>query len=124
MSLPVGFRVRVHDDVQSAAAGEVLVGGSPLRAVRLSARARSLIHDGEVLVADAATAALADRLLDANIALPVLDMANRAAAAELTVVIPVRDRPEQLDRALAGLRGLSVSWLMTPPDDPAASLRR
>ena len=38
---------------------------------------------------------------------------------DVTVVVPVRDRPEQLDRCLAALAPLAV----TVVDDASASLR-
>ena len=40
--LPAGFEVRLRDDLIRADGGRVLVGGSPARAVRLSARAQRL----------------------------------------------------------------------------------
>lgn len=103
--LPVGFRVRMRDDVESHDRGRVLVGGSPLRVLRLSAAARRLIRDRTVEVCSPASQALAVRLLDTNVADPVLD-AVRVNPAALTVVIPAHDRAEQLDRALAALAPL------------------
>ena len=108
MTLPAGFTVRVHGDVAAAGGGGVLVGGSPLRAIRLSPAARALVAGGEIRVNGDASAILADRLLDANIAVPVLCPGEVAAARDLTVVIPVRDRTGQLNRALSGLSPLSV----------------
>jgi mycofactocin system glycosyltransferase len=54
-------------------------------------------------VVDDATRVLADRLLDGNLASPVLRGAP-VGADQVTVVVPVRDRPDQLDRLLARLR--------------------
>lgn len=105
--LPVGFRVRLRDDVVHADGGRLLVGGSPVRAVRLGDRARSLLDGGDLAVADVATARLARRLLDGNLAGPVLDDIE-VPLTELTVVVPVRDRTEQLARCLAGLVPLPV----------------
>lgn len=105
--LPPGFTVRLVDDVRRLDGGRLLVGGSPLRAIRLSERARSMITvEGRaetVVVHDDASGLLAARLLDANIALPVLGAP--VPPGRLTVVIPVRDRCEQLDRALTALGG-------------------
>ncbi len=86
----------------------MLVGGSPLRAVRLSPRAEAMVGNREVRVTDAASAILADRLIDANIAVPVLRPGDRAEVTDLTVIVPVRDRIEQLNRTLAGLSNLKV----------------
>lgn len=104
MRFPIGFRARIRDDVRRID-GRLIVGGSPLRAVRLTRAARALLAEGEVVVVDAATDALAARLVDGNLADPVLEGPG-VDPAELTVVIPVRDRPEQLDRALEPLKGL------------------
>lgn len=101
--LPPGFEVRIRDDVRRLDDGRLLVGGSPLRAIRLSDRARALISDATVLVEDEISGRLATRLLAANVALPVLG--DPCPADRVTVVIPVRDRPDQLDRALAALGG-------------------
>ncbi len=119
--LPPGFTVRIRDEVRRLDGGRLLVGGSPLRAIRLSDRARSLLTTdgpGDLLVVDDdASALLAARLLDANVALPVLGAP--VPADRLTVVIPVRDRCPQLDRALAalgtGLRRLVVDDASADP---------
>lgn len=108
MKLPIGFTARMHDDVRTLDRGRVLVGGSPLRAVRLSPRAEAMVGNREVRVTDAASATLADRLIDANIAVPVLMPGDRAEVTDMTVIVPVRDRIEQLNRTLAGLSNLKV----------------
>lgn len=108
MSLPTGFRIRLADDVLSAGDGSVLVGGSPLTAMRLSRAARQRVVERALTVDDDVAAFVADRLLAANLAFPVLDPTEAASAADLTVVIPVRDRSEQLGRALACLAGVRV----------------
>ena len=102
---PLGFRVRLRDDVGVLDDGKVLIGGTPFRAMHLS---EALFGDTkrEMVVNDARTAELARRLLNANIAVPLVSGA--IDAGELTVVIPVRDRADQLERALASLTGLDV----------------
>jgi mycofactocin system glycosyltransferase len=79
----------------------VLLGGSPLRQLRLSARARPLLPGDRLVVQDVPTAALAARLLDAGVAHPDLP---DAAAPDVTVVVPVRDRPGELARLLTAVR--------------------
>jgi mycofactocin system glycosyltransferase len=106
MSLPTGFRLRLTDKVQRFGGGTVLFGGSPLTAMRLGPRARALLADDRMTVTDASSAHLADRLLATNLAAPELVDTDEASPDDLTVVIPVRDRPDQLDRALTALRGL------------------
>lgn len=105
--LPTGFRVRLREDLLRAGGGNLLVGGSPARVVRLSHRARALLTEQVMTVEDPATAGLARRLLDGNLAAPVLDDIE-VPLADITVVVPVRDRPEQLERCLAALVPLQV----------------
>lgn len=103
--LPDGYAARLRTDLIRADR-HLLVGGSPLRAVRLSDRARTCLVDGRVVVCDDASAEVAARLLDGNLADPEphgLDV----SPVQLTVVIPVRDRTEQLDRCLAALEPLA-----------------
>jgi mycofactocin system glycosyltransferase len=88
--------------------------------MRLTARAAPLAGRREIRVAGAASAILADRLLDANIAVPLLRPGDRAEAAELTVIIPVRDRIEQLNRALSALAHLNVIVVDDASEDTCA----
>lgn len=103
--LPHGYVARLRPDLIRNSNG-LLVGGSPLRAIKLSLRAQSYVEGGGVEVRDAASASLAARLVDGNLADPKLP-AFDTPSPHLTVVIPVRDRPEQLDRCLAALAPLS-----------------
>ncbi|MGY1601401.1 mycofactocin biosynthesis glycosyltransferase MftF [Geodermatophilus sp. SYSU D00815] len=99
--LPDGFAVRLDPAVRRRDGGAALLGGSPLRLVRLSPRARALLAGDRLVVRDGATAELAGRLLDGGLAHP--DLAPRRRD-DVTVVVPVRDRPEELARLLAALR--------------------
>lgn len=83
--------------------GATLLGGSPLRLLRLAPRARRLLSGDRLRVADDPTAALAARLLDAGLAHPDL-AADGPVRPDVTVVVPVRDRPAELARLLAALR--------------------
>lgn len=105
--LPDGFVVRLHDDVETndVEAGALLVAGP--RVVRLTAAARSLLVGREVLVDAAAQSVVAGRLLDLDLADPVLDDVDGPAITELTVVVPVRDDVGSLDRLLKGLDGVA-----------------
>jgi mycofactocin glycosyltransferase len=106
MSLPEGFRVRLAPGVRRADRGRLLVGGSPLTAMRLTDRAVALVGADGVTVGDSASRHLAERLVATNLGEPDVSQVACAAAYELTVVIPVRDRPTELDRALTALRPL------------------
>ena len=98
--LPDGFAVRLEPQVRRRPDG-ALLGGSPLRLMRLSSRARDLLVEGRLVVGDATTAELAGRLLDAGLAAP--DLPARRPE-DVTVVIPVRDRAAGLARLLTALR--------------------
>lgn len=103
--LPVGFAVRLNRHVRVRDGGRTLVGGAPTRVLYLTERARALIVDRTVRVSGRATAALADRLLDTGMADPVVAELPDLDLSQVTVVIPIRDRPEPLDRLLACLGG-------------------
>jgi mycofactocin system glycosyltransferase len=98
--LPDGFAVRLDPRTRRRDAGAALLGGSPLRLMRLAPRARALLPGDRLVVRDGTTAALAARLLDAGVAHPEL---SAGAADGVTVVIPVRDRAASLARLLAAL---------------------
>jgi mycofactocin system glycosyltransferase len=59
-----------------------------------------------ITVESPATARLAERILATNLGEPLLG-GQTTHPSEVTVVIPVRDRAEQLDRALSALHGLN-----------------
>ncbi|WP_107773270.1 mycofactocin biosynthesis glycosyltransferase MftF [Nocardioides sediminis] len=119
-SLPIGFRVELDPKVRHLDSGHVLVGGSPITAVRLAPAARARVVDGAVLVTDAVSSHLASRLLDTNLGHPVVTATHDAPADTLTVVVPVRDRAEQLDRCLAALAPLPVVVVDDASRDPAS----
>lgn len=100
--LPDGFVVRLAHGSRLVAPG-VIIGGFPTRVIRLTPAATGLLHDGAVRVADPRSRALAAHLLAAGVADPDADLLPDVALDRLTVVIPVKDRPRQLARLLAGL---------------------
>jgi mycofactocin system glycosyltransferase len=84
--------------------GATWIGGSPPRVLRLSAAARSRLAGPELVVADPTTAALARLLGDAGVAHPDPARAPDAPGpADVTVVVPVKDRPAELARLLAAV---------------------
>ncbi|MCW2895743.1 MAG: mftF [Actinomycetia bacterium] len=139
---PAGVRLVPDSGTRLVAGGSVLVGGSPVRVLRLTragARQVAAWFAGAPVPSGANARTLARRLLDAGIAHP--DFAGRAGAggspvtavarsadgpsgakpgpsgakpgrslcpvaADVTVVIPVRDRHAELARCLSGLRDL------------------
>ncbi|WP_197285069.1 hypothetical protein [Sciscionella sediminilitoris] len=59
--LPDGFEIRIREDVTQLANGRILMGGTPLRALRLTDAATALIERDRIRVNDTASAALARR---------------------------------------------------------------
>ena len=90
----------------------VLVGGSPLRLLRLRGRAKALVerwHKGEPVRAGSSpgVVALARRLLQAGMAHPRwADADTGPHLADVTVVIPVHQRRAALERLLTSLDDL------------------
>jgi mycofactocin system glycosyltransferase len=102
--LPAGFGVLLDIDTKQFG-DNVLFGGSPARVMRLSGTGRAALSellDGPVHSRTAGT--LARRLIDAGLAHPRPPEVRRGAA-DVTVIVPARDRAELLARCLASLGG-------------------
>jgi mycofactocin system glycosyltransferase len=100
--LPDGLAVELAGDVHRSRDGRLMLGGAPSRLLRLGASAARLLEPGEFTVADAATAALARRLVDLGAAHP---RPVAVPISDVTIVVPVRDRAALLHQLLAALRG-------------------
>lgn len=99
--LPPGLRIGLDQAVREDPPG-TLTGGSPRRTVRLSPVGVRALRGLEVGTGTSTAArALGRRLIDAGMAHP--RPAPRDAAGDVTVVVPVRDRPAELDRCLGSL---------------------
>ncbi|MET7568474.1 mycofactocin biosynthesis glycosyltransferase MftF [Streptomyces sp. NPDC005492] len=103
MTLPVGFLVELDRHTRVVDGGRALVGGFPTRLIRLTPRAQRLFTGRTLRVRDAASALLAERLLDLAMANPVVGSLPLPADPRYTVVVPVRDRPRQLARLLSSV---------------------
>ncbi|MDZ8276689.1 mycofactocin biosynthesis glycosyltransferase MftF [Microbacterium aquimaris] len=103
MSLADGFTVRLGRRTQLREGGRVLVGGSPTRVARLTPVAAALIVDRQLIVRGATGRALAEHLMAAGLAEPVASSLSPIPLAQLSVVIPVKDRSAQLARLLASI---------------------
>lgn len=118
--LPSGFTVRLgpHTLVEDG----VLVGGSPTRVARLKPAALRSLSGRDVVVANATSAALAEHLMATGLGEPVASTLPPVGLDQLTVVIPVKDRTEQLRRLLATLPvGLAATLVVDDgSEDPAA----
>jgi hypothetical protein len=125
--LPDGFTVALDRRTRRLDGGAALLGLSQGRLLHLAPAARRLLDAGpgpgagaavgasagaDLVVRDATSARLARRLLDAGIAHPVVvgphvpprpRVPPGPPPAEVTVVVPVRDRPAGLRRLLDAL---------------------
>jgi len=105
--LPIGFRLRIDESTRVSGDGLVLDGGSPWRMLRLTDRGAGLagaLLDGAP-VSDDVAGALARRLVEAGLAHP---LPPATSSPSMTVVVPVRDRVEELDACLSALPALPV----------------
>lgn len=106
-AVPCGFRLYPDSGTRLIADRGILVGGSPVLVLRLTASGARQVADwfgGTPVHGSVAARKLARRLLDAGAAHPDPDPGQGPAPTEVTVVIPVRDRHAQLARCLGGLR--------------------
>jgi mycofactocin system glycosyltransferase len=118
--LPTGFRVELDPDARRLS-DELWFGGSPARVLRLTAAGRKAWQDLEAgPVVSAATGALARRLTDAGLAHPVPP--ESGDEPDVTVVIPVRDRTELLERCLLALDGRHPVLVVDDGSRDAAAL--
>ncbi|HUO72461.1 MAG TPA: mycofactocin biosynthesis glycosyltransferase MftF [Solirubrobacteraceae bacterium] len=102
-AVPAGWRLHLDRSARTAHGGSVVFGGSPLCVLRLTAAGAATVRRWSVgePVGDALTERrLARRLLDAGLAHPDPPPAD---PAQLTVIIPVRDRQSELSRCLAAI---------------------
>ncbi|MEU6128077.1 mycofactocin biosynthesis glycosyltransferase MftF [Saccharopolyspora sp. NPDC047091] len=121
--VPAGTRLVPDASLRRARGGQVLLGGSPVRLLRVGARAARLVDRwfaGEP-VRDGG--ALARRLLDAGLAHPE-PPAGSPELAEVTLVVPVKDDPDGLARLLAATEELPHRIVVDDGSrEPAAELR-
>lgn len=110
--LPDGFSVRLAPDAKVCDDGGTLLGTSTGRLLYLRPQAAAAVDSGSVTVRDAVTATTARALLDRELAHPwwpqdavPAGSATSPSITEVTVVVPVKDRPAALDRLLSALRG-------------------
>ncbi len=107
--LPDTFGLTVHPATSALNGGGALMGGAPLRLLRLTSRATSMVRrwDAGYPVGDGrGEQNLARRLLASGVFLPRPGPPT-FGPDDVTVVIPVRDRPDQLHRLLSALTGMA-----------------
>lgn len=121
--LPDGFCVRLLPSVRSRDDGTALMGGELGSVLYLKPLAVSLLAGTDVVeVADAASATLCRLLLNRGFAAPWWSHSAGPddAVTNVTVVIPVRDRPAGLARLLAALPSAAPVIVVDDGSDAAA----
>jgi mycofactocin glycosyltransferase len=121
--LPGSFTLTEDAATQAFDSGTVLLGGSPLRLFRISQRARTVIErwrTGAPVGPRRAAQMLARRLVSAGAFCPH-PPGGTLASGDVTAVVPVRDRPEQLDRLLGALGGLACVVVDDASSDAGAT---
>jgi mycofactocin glycosyltransferase len=123
--LPPGVALALDAGTRRIDGGAVLVGGTPLRLMRLSTAGAQLVdrlESGEPVPQGAAARRLARRLLDAGMAHPRLAATRPPySSRDVAAVVPVRDRPDELARTLARLGDVrEVVVVDDGSTDPAA----
>lgn len=116
--LPAGTGLVADGSLQRRDEGRLLMGGAPMRFLRLSpagARVVDAFFEGRPVPASAGAQRLARRLIDAGMAHPVLP--ESGADPAFTVVIPVRDDQAGLEATLAALAG---RWPVVVVDDASS----
>src|SRR6185437_6795093 len=108
-ALPASFTVHEAPSTVHLDDGAVVLGGSPARLFRISARAQRLVERwriGHPVGDQHGARLLARRLVSSGAYLP-RPTTSGLGPDDVTVVIPVRDRPAQLDRLLHAVSGLA-----------------
>lgn len=101
-----GWRLSLDPAARRTDGGRTLIGGAPLRILRLSDAGRrwlDRVADGAEVPEGTASEALARRLVDAGVANPVPPAGIGPSPASVAVVIPVKDDEAGLAATLATL---------------------
>lgn len=120
---PAGIGLVADAGLRRVDDGRVLVGGSPLRIVRLSDAGAAVVTawlEGTPLAAGKSARGLARRLLDAGMIHPVVEPAVDPPA--VTVVVPAKDDADDLDRLLPTIEAPTIV-VDDASDDPESIAR-
>lgn len=123
LCLPAGTRLVLDHSVRRLAGGRVLLGGSPLRLLRLGAPGVGLLDrwaQGEPVGTGGAEQRLARRLCAAGLAHPA-PPAGAFTPDDVTLVTPVRDTPKGIRRLLAATRELAARIVVDDGSTPPVS---
>lgn len=121
--LPASFTLHQAASTAHLDDGAVVLGGSPVRLFRISARAQRLIdrwRAGHTVGDREGARLLARRLVSSGAYIP-RPTTSEFKVGDITVVIPVRNRPAQLDRLLHALSDLACVVVDDASTDPGAT---
>ena len=122
--LPRGWSIELDPHARRTDDGRTLIGGFPLRVLRFSEAGRrwlDAVAAGGAAPTSPAARALARRLVDGGLAVPRPTPAAHHRAADVAVVIPVRDDAEGLRTTLATLGPVGAVVVVDDGSrDPAA----
>ncbi|MFQ6330920.1 mycofactocin biosynthesis glycosyltransferase MftF [Nocardia sp. CWNU-33] len=107
---PAGTTLRIDNSTRRYNRGRVMLGGAPLRLLRLSDAGARLVERwaaGAPVGTDAAEGALARRLVDAGFAHPVPIVSQGFSVRDVTLVVPVKDNPDGVARTLRATADLA-----------------
>ena len=122
-ALPASFTLHEAPSTVHLDDGAVVLGGSPVRLFRISARAQHLLERwraGHTVGDRRAARLLARRLVSSGAYVP-RPTTSGLGKDDVTVVIPVRDRPAQLDRLLDALTDLTCVVVDDASSDAGAT---
>jgi mycofactocin glycosyltransferase len=100
------MRIVIDRSARVLAGGAVVIGGRPVRLLRLTPAGGRLVcawRDGAAVDRTPASERLAQRLITAGLAHPQLDRHGPWTTDEVAIVIPARDRAELLARCLSSV---------------------
>jgi mycofactocin system glycosyltransferase len=122
-----GWRLVLDPATRRTDGGRTLIGGAPLRILRLSERGRrwlDRVAAGDALPDDGGSVALTRRLVDGGLAHPVPPAGAGPSPADVAVVIPVNGDAEGLARTVAGLGPVARLVVVDDGSPDAAAVRR
>ncbi|MEO1064500.1 MAG: mycofactocin biosynthesis glycosyltransferase MftF [Actinomycetota bacterium] len=120
------LRIEIDEGVRSFDDGRTLLGGSPLRIVRVTAAGAALVERwrrGEPVSATPAHRSLARRLVDGGLAHPRWST-SPFTPADVTVVIPVRDDADRLAATVEAVAGVGAVVVVDDGSTEPAAIGR
>lgn len=126
-SLPAGWSIALDPGVRRTDGGQTLIGGNPLRVMRLTEAGARWLDDvsaGLPIPRSRGSRRLARRLVEGGLAVPAPAGPAPLHRDGIVVVVPVRDDPEGLARTLASIGPVGESVVVDDGSADAAAVAR